>query len=296
MKHNSALTLYAAPFETGINKDFEITLLDSTCSFSEGPVWSKEGYYLFSDIPQNVICAIGEGKQKKVYLEKSGCTLEERSLLGEQIGSNGLAFDSKGVLYICQHGNGSVAVRRGGAIQPLVSQYGGRRFNSPNDLVFHPNGTIFFTDPPYGLKDGQLAPELCQPRAGIYRYEEGGVHLISDAFKYPNGVCLSPDSSILYCCSNKPSEKFILMFDAVTGEDLGTLCAENSDGLKCDSRGYLWLCTKEGIVVIDKEGVRLAKIELPTVPANCCWGGPDGCDLLITARQNIFLIRQLLKQ
>ncbi len=295
MKHNSALTLFSAAFEHEINVDFEITLLDSTCSFSEGPVWNKEGFYLFSDIPQNVICAIGPGMQKKVYLESSGCTLQDKSFLGEQIGSNGLALDSGGQLYICQHGNGSVAVFRDGAVEPLVSEYNACRFNSPNDLVLHPGGAIYFTDPPYGLKDGQLAPGLCQPKAGLYRFKDGEVDLISNAFKYPNGVCLSPDSTVLYCCSNKPAEKFILTFDGVTGEPTGTLCAENSDGIKCDRRGNLWLCTKEGIVVLDDRGVRLAKIELPTVPANCCWGGADGSDLLITARENIFLIQGILK-
>ena len=295
MKHNSALTLFSAAFETDINVDFEIALLDNTCSFSEGPAWSKDGYYLFSDIPENVICAIAPGMQKKVYLDRSGCTLQDKSFLSEQTGSNGLTFDSQGQLYICQHGNGSVAVLRNGKIEPLVQEYHGRRFNSPNDLVLHPNGTIFFTDPPYGLKDGVLAPEFGQPKAGLYSFREGRLELISEAFKYPNGVCFSPDRSMLYCCSNKPSEKFILMFDAVTGEPLGTLCKENSDGIKCDRRGNLWLCTKEGIVVIDNSGVRLAQIALPTVPANCCWGGAEGSDLLITARENIFLIKGILR-
>ena len=295
MKHNSALTLFSAQFEREINVDFEITFLDGTCSFSEGPAWSRDGFYLFSDIPENVICAIAPGMKKKVYLERSGCTLQGKDFLSEQTGSNGLAFDNEGRLHICQHGNGSVAVLRNGEIEPLVPEYDGRRFNSPNDLVIHPEGIVFFTDPPYGLKDGQLAPQFGQPKAGLYRMREGRVDLISDAFKYPNGVCLSPDSSVLYCCSNKPSEKFILMFNAGSGEALGTLCQENSDGIKCDRWGNLWLCTKEGIVVIDNGGTRLAQIKLPTVPANCCWGGADESDLLVTARENIFLIKGILK-
>jgi gluconolactonase len=295
VKHNSALTLFHAPFESQINVEFEITLLDGTCSFSEGPAWSKDGFYLFSDIPENVICSIAPRMQKRVHLERSGCTLQEKSFLSEQTGSNGLAFNREGQLYICQHGNGSVGVLRNGEIEPMIAEFRGRRFNSPNDLVLHPEGAVFFTDPPYGLKDSQLAPDLGQPKAGLYRFKEGRVDLISDIFKYPNGVCLSPDGSVLYCCSNKPAEKFILIFNALTGESLGSLCEENSDGIKCDRWGNLWLCTKEGIVVIDNKGVRVAKIELPTVPANCCWGGKDGSDLLITARKNIFHIQGILK-
>jgi gluconolactonase len=113
--------------------------------------------------------------------------------------------------------------------------------------------------------------------------------------QYPNGVCLSPDQNVLYCCSSKPFEKVVLAFDAQSLKFLKVVTKENSDGIKCDPYGNLYLCSKEGILIFDAEGNQLGKIELTTIPANACWGGLEGRDLLITARQNIFLIRQLLK-
>jgi gluconolactonase len=118
---------------------------------------------------------------------------------------------------------------------------------------------------------------------------------MEDQLHYPNGVCLSPDQRMLYCCSNKPQEKTVLLYDADTLRFIKVAAIENGDGIKCDPYGNLYLCSNEGLLILDHQGKRLGKIELATVPANACWGGPEGADLLITARQNIFLIRGLLK-
>jgi gluconolactonase len=291
---NSALTVYHNELSALVNIDFDINVLDGTCSFSEGPVWNSRGYYLFSDIPANVICKIAPHIRKEVFLMKSGC--DQRSdILSEQIGSNGLAYGADGTLYICQHGDGAVAKWSDHKAQPFLTTYNGQRFNSPNDIVVHPDGSIFFSDPPYGLKDQQLVPLKCQPLAGIYCYREGKTTLVSKKYQYPNGLCLSPDGSNLYCCSNKPAERFVLVLDAKTLVQKEVLCQENSDGIKCDRQGNLWLCTKEGIVILNSRGVRLGNIKLPTIPSNCCWGGEQGNDLFITARENIFLIKNLYK-
>ncbi len=291
MNHNPALTILDPQFEKLVNTNFDIQILDADCAFSEGPVWNKKGYYLFSDIPKNEIYKIAPGSKKEVYLQQSGCTHNNLEILAKQIGSNGLAYDNAGTLFVCQHGNGAVAISDESSIQPLISSYKKRRFNSPNDLILHPDGTLFFTDPPYGLKDQQLVPDQFQPVAGLYCYRNGIVTLLYDGFAYPNGVCLSPDGGTLYCCSNKPAERFIVSFNTKTLAYNGILCHENSDGIKCDKQGNLWLCTKEGIVILNNSGERLAKIELPTVPANCCWGGPQEDELFITARENIFIIK-----
>jgi len=294
MIENRALTIYKHEAKDVINTSFEIAELTNNCSFAEGPVWNSDGYYLFSDIPVNTIYKIGPQTAKQVFIKNSGCTIADTGDLSGQVGSNGLTYDNEGTLLICQHGNGTVAKWDGSEVHPFIKVFKGARFNSPNDIVVHPNGTVFFTDPPYGLKDQALAPKTAQPLAGLYGFNTGGVSLISTAFEYPNGVCLSNDGNTLYCCSSKPFEKKILTFDAHTFGPTGMFCKENSDGIKCDKNGNFWLCAKEGLVVLNGDGERLAKIELPTIPSNCCWGGPQKTDLLVTARENVFLLQQLL--
>jgi gluconolactonase len=121
------------------------------------------------------------------------------------------------------------------------------------------------------------------------------VELFCDRFRFPNGVCLSPDQQLLYCCSTKPFEKHVLVYDRESLQFLQVIAEENSDGIKCDGFGNLYLCTNEGVVILNRDGKRLGIIHLPTQPANAAWGGDKKNDLLITARQNIFLIRNLQK-
>jgi gluconolactonase len=290
-----SLTVYDNGLFQYINPDFEIRVLDSTCRFAEGPVWNKEGFYLFSDIPQNVICKISEGKSKEMYLEQSGCGPDNTRALSEQIGSNGLAYDAVGNLLICQHGNGALAVYDGTSIKPYIDSFNGKPFNSPNDVVVHGSGAVFFSDPPYGLKDQKLDGRLYQPVAGFYRWQNNQVQLITDRYHYPNGVCLSPNGESLYTCSNKPFEAFVLEWDVETLQSKRQVAAESGDGIKCDRFGNLYLCNKDGLLILDSNGKRMGLIALETVPANCCWGGRHGRDLLVTARQHLFLIPDLQK-
>lgn len=296
LKKNSSLTVYDDRIFQFINPDFDIENWADDCHFTEGPVWNKKGFYLFSDIPQNLVYQLYPGTSKQIFLNDSGCTNNKNINLSEQIGSNGLAYDDKENLFICQHGNGAIIQYSDGVIKPLITTYDGKRFNSPNDIVVHPNGKIFFSDPPYGLKDQQLQPGKAQPLAGVYCWTDGEVKLICDHYKYPNGVCLSPDNKSLFICSNKPLENFISEYDAETFELKGKILNENSDGIKCDQFYNLWLCTKEGIIIIDKDGIRLGKIYLSAIPANCCWGGATLSDLFLTARQHIFWIKDLHKK
>lgn len=295
MPISPALTVFDDSVHQFINADFDVRMLDNSCRFTEGPVWNRDGFYLFSDIPQNVIYKIESGNAKEIYLAESGCSKGNTRELAEQIGSNGLAYDSSGNLLICQHGNGAVAQYDGTFSKPHITLYNGRPFNSPNDIVAHENGSIFFSDPPYGLKDAKLAPQQGQDKACFYCWRNGDLKIITDRYQYPNGVCLSPDGRNLYTCSNKAFEAFVLEWDVETLQLKRHVAAETSDGIKCDRVGNLWLCTKEGVLIINNEGQRLALIKMETVPANCCWGGREGKDLFITARQNIFLISDLQK-
>jgi gluconolactonase len=288
-----SLQLYKDAALDIINGDFEIEHWDDACQFTEGPVWSKEGYYLFSDIPANCIYEIDEDRKKSVFLANSGTdNPQDPDLKPDQIGSNALAFDKKGRLLICQHGSHGIALYDG-KLQPYINSYYNKPLNSPNDFILHDDGRLFFSDPPYGLKDGKLNPIKFQPVAGVYCYEENKLELVNTDYQYPNGVCLSPGQQTLYICSNKPFEKRISTYDTVSRKMTGVFAEENSDGIECDRKGNVYLCNKDGLIILDKKGERLALISLPTIPANICWGGKEMNDLFVTARQNIFLLRNL---
>ncbi|RYZ22130.1 MAG: hypothetical protein EOO16_10315 [Chitinophagaceae bacterium] len=279
-----------------LNENFSVETWSEDNQFTEGPVWNADGYYLYSDIPANRIYRIDAAtKTRIVYLEPSGCTLEDRSFLSDQPGSNGLAYDWAGGLYICQHGNGAVALYESGKLQTLVAGPNDRPFNSPNDIVVDAGGAVFFSDPPYGLKDQQLRPDLRQGESAFYCWRDGLLMAFCKEYKFPNGLCLSPDGRTVYVCSSKPFERRLLQYDAVTLEYKGQVAEENCDGLKCDPQGNLWLCTKEGILLLSPEGKRLALIALGKVPANCCWGGPEKKDLFVTAREHVYCLRNLLR-
>jgi len=293
---NPSLQVFDEAVLRRIDPHFEIKVLADDCLFTEGPVWQGKGNYLFSDITANCIYQVAEDKKKEVYIPNSGTDNKQDPLLKEdQAGSNGLGFYTDGSLLLCRHGSHEIG-RYTNEISPFISEYEGKPFNSPNDLVVHSNGSVFFSDPPYGLSEGKINAAAFQPLAGVYIYREGNVKLFCDRYQYPNGVCLSPDEKLLYICSNKPFEKFISVYDARTLEYIGILAEENSDGIETDREGNIYLCNKDGIIILDSSGKRMALIQLPAIPANACWGGDTGSDLLVTARQYIFLIKGLRKR
>lgn len=279
-----------------INKDFEIETLADDCLFTEGPVWNREGFYLFSDIPANCIYKISEGEAREIYLENSGTyNPNDPDLKPGQTGSNALAYDRDGSLLICRHGSHDIAKYDGKRMESFIDSYKGKPLNSPNDFILHSEGRLYFSDPPYGLKDGKLNPQKFQPLAGVYCWKKAEMELICDKYQYPNGVCLSKDQKVLYICSNKPFEKFISAFNTSGHQFIKIFAEENSDGMEVDRYDNVYLCNKDGLIILDRKGERLALIQLPTIPANVCWGGKGMNDLFITARENIFLIKNLQK-
>jgi gluconolactonase len=290
-----SLTVYKEEIFNFINKDFRIEVLSDDCRFTEGPVWNQnDQYYLFSDITANCIYKISENETKQLYISNSGTNnMMDPDLKSDQSGSNGLAYDNHGNLLICRHGSHDVALYDGDKIISLIDSCRGKPFNSPNDIVIHKDGTIYFSDPPYGLKNGKLFPGKYQGRAGVYAFRHNQLTLISDKYQYPNGVCLSLDQALLYVGSNKPNEKFISIYDTGSFEFKGIFAEENSDGIKMDKHGNLILCSNEGIIFLNKQGERMALIRLAAIPANACWGGKDMNDLIVTARENVYLIKGL---
>jgi gluconolactonase len=289
------LIIYQDEVKNYINTDFEVELLDKNCLFSEGPLWNKQGYYLFSDIPNNVINKIVPGTAKEIYLTDSGCSNVPEAEHPWMMGSNGLTYDTDGNLLLCQHGDHAVAKYDGTQLSAFVTSYQGKKLNSPNDIIAGKDGSVYFSDPPYGLRDQKINSEKYQPLAGFYCWRNEELKLFCDKYQYPNGLCLSPDGEFLYTCSNKPFEAFVLEFYVKDLSQKRIVCQENSDGIKCDVSGNLYLCNKDGIIIVNAKGKRIGLIQLSTIPANCCWGGKGLKDLFICARENIFLIRDLQK-
>ena len=279
-----------------IQTEFEIETLSADCQFTEGPVWHPEGYYIFSDITANTVYQLVPGQAKQALITQSGTAdTANDDLKPDQAGANGLAWDHDGSLLVCRHGSHMVARWNGKALEPLITHFNQRPLNSPNDIIVDEKGRIFFSDPPYGLKEGKPAPEKYQPLAGVYCYNNGALTLICDSYRYPNGVCLTPDKKQLYICSNKPFEKRISVYDLATLTFEKILAEENSDGIKCDPRGNVYLSNKEGILILNSEGKRLGIISFDTVPANHCFGGEGKKDLFITAREKVYRIKNLLR-
>lgn len=262
--------------------------------FTEGPVWHPENFLLFSDIPANCIWQLYPDGRKKIYLENSGFSGDDTTELSDQVGSNGLSIDNKGNLVICQHGNHSLAMLdKYSVISVLTGYYEGRRYNSPNDLAIRSDGSIYFSDPPYGLKDQVHHPQRFQPGGGVYRYKDGEVILLTEDLRYPNGVCFSPDESHLYVGSSHGGEANVWCYELTKSGELQhprILIENNADGIKTDRSGNVFLATDEGVLIVSPEGRRMVMIHLPETPANLAWVKPSYDTLYVTARTSVYRI------
>ncbi len=297
-----------------LDSDAKIEVLASGFNWSEGPVW-KEGGIVFSDVPENTVFGWKEGeKAASVVLKPSG------SLSGEGgQGSNGLAVDANGQLVLCQHGERRIArLEKDGTFTSLADKFEGKRFNSPNDLVISSKGTIFFTDPPYGLKKGST-PDA--PYHGIYAVHPVAgattpAMLLIDDIQWPNGIALSPDEKTLYIAVSDKDNTRIMAYDLgvkgkadIAGVINGVIVPKPAngreifnaqklksperkggcDGMKVDSLGNLWTTGPGGVLILDKNGKHLGSILTGQATANCAWGGKDKSTLYITA--DMFLLR-----
>ena len=279
-----------------------IEKLASGFDWSEGPVWIKKGgYLLFSDVPNNTVYRWKAGQGVSVYLKPSGYT-GSVPRAGEP-GSNGLTVDSEGRLTLCEHGDRRVGrIEKDGRHISLADRYQGKRFNSPNDVVYKSNGDIYFTDPPYGLVKNVDDPAKEIPFQGVYRVKPGGeVTLLTDKVTRPNGIAFSPDEKTLYVAVSDPEMPVIMAYDVkadgliANGRvffDAKSLMLPNRkglpDGLKVDKAGNLFATGPGGVLVLTAQGKHLGTILTGEATANCGWGD-DGSTLYITA--DMFLCR-----
>jgi gluconolactonase len=262
--------------------------------FTEGPVWTRDGALLFSSPNTNVIYRWAPGGVVTLFRPKSGYSGADIGRY-HQPGSNGLTLDPEGRLTICQHGNRRVIrVNPHGDVTVLADRFEGKRLNSPNDLVYRSDGTLFFTDPPFGLADPADA-ELAF--SGVYRVADGEVQLVTDELEGPNGIALSPDERFLYVGNWERERSLVLRIDLEDGTstvfaDLSDAPGEDSiDGLKVDEAGNVYVCGPGGIWILSPEGDVLATLRLPESPHNLAWGDDDGRTLYITALTSVYRFR-----
>ena len=272
-----------------IDADAELTQLGTGCEFTEGPVWQAEGkFLLFSDIPAN---------QMKKWTAEEGIT-NFRVPSGK---SNGLTYDKQGRLVTCEHANRRVSrTEADGTVVTIASHYEGKRLNSPNDVIVKSDGSIYFSDPPYGLTaDYGVEGEQDLDFQGVYRLSPDGqtVTLLVDDFDRPNGLCFSPDESILYI--NDTERMHIRVFDVQPDGTIanGRIFAEEEgedgvpDGMKIDVHGNIYLTGPGGIWIFDPAGEHLGVIQIPEQGANLGWGGDDWSTLFITASTSLYSIQ-----
>ena len=274
--------------------DARLERVASGFEFTEGPVWTRDGALLFSSPNTNAIYRWAPHGAVTVFRPKSGYAGLDAGRY-RQPGSNGLALSPEGLLTICQHGNRRVLrVNPHGDTTVLADRYRGRRLNSPNDLVYASDGTLYFTDPPFGLPHPDES-EL--GFSGVYRVRDGAVELLSDELDGPNGIALSPDERSLYVGNWADGAKVVVRHDLATGArdvlaDLTDAPGEDAiDGLKVDVEGTLYVCGPGGIWVLAPDGARLGLLRLPEAPHNLAWGDDDARTLFVTAETSVYRLR-----
>lgn len=295
-------------FDALVAPDAFLEILADGHDWVEGPVWDQAGgRLLFSDIPRNTVYAWIEAAGVSVFMKPSGYT--GISDPGREPGSNGLAFDREGRLLFCEHGDRRLSLLTpGGGKITVADRFEGQRFNSPNDLAIHSSGAVYFTDPPYGLPQGERDPRRELGFFGVYRVSvEGTVSALIRDLPRPNGIAFSPDERTLYVAQSHGPAPVIMaypvhpdgtvgegrvFFDAAPFRDSGRGLP---DGLKTDVRGNVWATGPGGVFVLSPEGKVLGRVLTGRATANVAFGGPDGATLFITADDIVCRLQTLTK-
>jgi gluconolactonase len=272
--------------------------------FTEGPVWDRKGgYLLFSDPNNNTIYKYSpEGNGKlTVFREKSGYEGADIAEYG-QPGSNGLTFDREGRLTINQHGNRRVVrIETDGKLTVLADKFEGKRLNSPNDLVYRSDGTLYVTDPPFGLPKFFNDPRKELPFSGVFAVKDGKVTLVSKDLTGPNGLAFSPDEKFFYVDNWDDHKKIVMRYEVnpdgtlKNGKlffDMTSAGTEDAlDGMKIDKAGNLYVSGPGGLWILSPEGKHLGTIIGPKHPHNFTWGDEDGKTLYMCARSGLYRMK-----
>ena len=257
--------------------------------WAEGPVYfAEDDFLLWSDIPNDRMMKYSDADGVSVFRQPCGYT-------------NGHYRDLQGRLVSCEHGGRRVSrTEMDGKVVTLADNYEGRKLNSPNDLVVKSDGSIWFTDPPYGILSDRQGHKAESELDGCYVFrldpDSGALDIIAADFDRPNGICFSPDESILYV-SDTGEPGHIRAFDVEDGRRLANsrVFAVTSpgkpDGFRCDVDGNIFTSARDGIHAYSPQGELLGKILVPEAAvANCCFGGPDKSRLYIAADKSMYSI------
>ena len=270
--------------------------------FTEGPIWIRDrDALLFSDPNHNTIYQYSAAGELSVFREKSGYDAAD---IAEylQPGSNGLTLDRKGRLTIDEQGRHRVSrLEHDGTLTVLADSYEGKRLNSPNDLVYRSDGTLYFTDPPFGLPKFFDDPRKELPFSGVFSWKDGQLRLLSRELRGPNGIVFSPDEKYLYVDNWDPAAKTVTRYPVRRDGTLGRgekfidLTAqipgeEALDGMKMDVQGHLYVSAPGGVWIFDSQGRHLGTITAPHPVHNFAWGGKDGRTLYLCARSALYRI------
>ena len=278
--------------------DANIQKLASGFTFTEGPVWDKRSDVLyFSDVRDNTIYSWSEDEGVNVFI---------RPVFAEEtdhpsVGSNGLTLDREGRLILMEHGYRRVSrLEANGERTTLIDNYRGNRLNSPNDVAWHTNGWLYFTDPPYGMPGLENDPARELNYNGIYRLSpEGEIQLLERNQTRPNGLVFSPDEETLYVANSDAENKVWYAYTVIHGiignprifYDVNDQSSEGAaDGMKVDTEGNLFATGPGGVWVFDPDGTHLGTIKPAEVPANVAWGD-DGSTLYMTARTGLYRVQ-----
>lgn len=269
--------------------------------FTEGPVWVPDGYLLFSDPNANTIYRWSAADGVSVFRPKSGYA---GANVGEykQPGSNGLTLDALGRLTAAEHGNRRVTrTEPNGTVTVLADRFEGKRLNSPNDLVYRSDGTLYFTDPAFGLPRVYDDPRKELPFQGVYRVADGVVTLLTKELRGPNGLAFSPDERFLYVGDWDDERKVVMRYpvraDGTLGPgavfaDLTKEPGEDAiDGIKVDREGTVFVSGPGGVWILSPDGRRLGRLVTREHAHNLAWGDADGRTLYLAAQTSVYRMR-----
>jgi gluconolactonase len=266
--------------------------------FTEGPLWFPDGYLWFSDVIGNLVRQWSPDGTITEILPNGGG--ESSAPPGNFVGPNGMIAGKDGAVLLCQHTNRQIVhISKDRQVSTVIDNYQGKRLNSPNDLVYRSDGSLYFSDPPYGLLEQDDDPGKELAFNAVFRLANGKLQVIIDDLTRPNGLAFSPDEKILYVANSEKRKVWMrydvqpdgtvrngrVFFDVTSTTEKGL-----PDGMKLDALGNLYCAGPGGVWVFSPDGSHLGTIKTPETPANCNWGD-DGKTLYITAESGVYRIR-----
>jgi gluconolactonase len=270
--------------------------------FLEGPLWRPSGNLWFSDLVGNILYQVTPDGKLTALLNPGGDDSKE-PVKGGYIGPNGMAAMPNADVALCQHGNRRIVeLSPDLKVKLLVeSTADGKRLNSPNDVVYTPDGALYFTDPPFGLAKGNDDPAKQQPYNAVYRFKDGKAEPIIKDVALPNGIAFSPDFKALYISNSDDKHRLWMRYDVNADGTVsnGRVFADASsskdtgvpDGMRVDSAGNVYATGPGGIWVFSSAGKQLGTIKTPEQPSNLAFGDADGKTIYITATSSVYKIR-----